>query len=135
MPSRLTYPGVYVEEQRSGVRTITGVATSTAMIIGMARLGPIGVPTPVRSYDQFEQIFGEDTNYGEMAAQARQFFLNVGAEAIIVRAADVLTLTAVDAGDLGDQIRAEVDYDTVTPELTFNLTLYREVVDGNGVVS
>ncbi len=152
MPSRLTYPGVYVEEQSSGVRTITGVATSTAMIIGMARLGPIGVPVAVRSFDQFEQTFGDDLNYGEIAGQTRQFFLNGGAEAYIVRAAngfasseitlqsesgtdDVLTLTALDAGDLGNQIRAEVDYDTVTPELTFNLTLYREVVDANGVVS
>jgi uncharacterized protein len=29
MPLQLTYPGVYIEEGPSGVRTITGVATST----------------------------------------------------------------------------------------------------------
>ena len=38
MPSTLTYPGVYIEEIPSGVRTITGVATSiTALSAGLAR--------------------------------------------------------------------------------------------------
>ena len=32
----LTYPGVYIEEVPSGVRTITGVATSIALFIGWA---------------------------------------------------------------------------------------------------
>ena len=34
MPSALTYPGVYVEEIPSGVRTITGVATSVTAFVG-----------------------------------------------------------------------------------------------------
>ncbi len=32
MPVALTYPGVYIEEIPSGVRTITGVATSIAAV-------------------------------------------------------------------------------------------------------
>jgi phage tail sheath protein FI len=40
MPVLTTYPGVYVEEIPSGVRTITGVATSIAAFIGRARRGP-----------------------------------------------------------------------------------------------
>ncbi len=157
MPPRLTYPGVYVQEQPSGVRTITGVSTATALFIGMARRGRIGRPTPVRSADQYDQTFGDDVTYGEMAVQVRQFFLNGGAEAIIVRAADanareasveldceagdgtagasaVLRLTAKDAGILGDEIRAVVDYNTSTPELTFNIELFRRSVDSNGAV-
>jgi hypothetical protein len=41
---------------------------------------------------------------------------------------DVLTLTARDAGALGDTIRARVDYATADPERTFNLTLFRRIV-------
>ncbi|MEM7523979.1 MAG: phage tail sheath family protein, partial [Pseudomonadota bacterium] len=128
MPPRLTYPGVYVQEQASGARAITGVATSTGLFVGMARKGQLGRPTAVRSADQYDQIFGDDPNYGEMAVQVRQFFLNGGAEAVIVRGADAgaaeatvtllreaggqgsLLLTAKDAGTLGAEIRAVVDY-------------------------
>ena len=37
MPAALTYPGVYVEEISSGVRTITGVATSITAFIELGR--------------------------------------------------------------------------------------------------
>ena len=40
MPVALSYPGVYIEEVPSGVRTITGVATSIALFIGWARARP-----------------------------------------------------------------------------------------------
>ena len=36
MPVQLSYPGVYVEEVPSGVRTITGVATSVTAFVGRA---------------------------------------------------------------------------------------------------
>jgi len=36
MPVQLSYPGVYIEELPSGVRTITGVATSVAAFAGSA---------------------------------------------------------------------------------------------------
>ena len=41
-------------------------------------------------------------------------------------------LTAKDAGTVGDAIRVEIDYDTSSPESTFNLTAYRLVSDGQG---
>ena len=44
MPSTLSYPGVYVEEIPSGVRTITGVATSITAFSAAPRAGP---PTPM----------------------------------------------------------------------------------------
>ncbi len=152
MSPRLTYPGVYVEEQSSGVRTITGVATSTALFVGMARKGELERPTPIRSIDQLEQNFGDDTSYGELVTQVKQFFLNGGADAIVCRVAGagvapadvvlhnsnggtgVLELTARSAGTLGAELRAIVDYDTVTPELTFNIELFRRSVDANGAV-
>ena len=40
MPITPTYPGVYIEEIPSGVRTITGVATSITAFVGRALRGP-----------------------------------------------------------------------------------------------
>ncbi len=40
MPSDLTYPGVYIEEIPSEVRTITGVSTSVTAFIGRTLRGP-----------------------------------------------------------------------------------------------
>lgn len=44
MPAQLTYPGVYIEEVPSGVRTITGVATSITAFVGRAARGPVNDP-------------------------------------------------------------------------------------------
>ena len=47
MPAVLSYPGVYVEEVPSGVRTITGVATSITAFVGRAMRGPVDAPTRI----------------------------------------------------------------------------------------
>jgi uncharacterized protein len=152
MAFQFTYPGVYVEERKSGVRTITGVSTSVALFVGMADRGPAGVPTPVRTTAQFESIFGDNTAYGEMVHQVRQFFLNGGTNAVVMRVVDqnaraafvtlrteggtnVLDISARDIGDAGDTIRVEVDYGTASPEMLFNLVAYRRVVDDQGRVT
>ena len=44
MPVKPTYPGVYIEEIPSGVRTITGVATSIAAFVDRFARGPLGTP-------------------------------------------------------------------------------------------
>jgi phage tail sheath protein FI len=44
MPVTPTYPGVYIEEVPSEVRTITGVATSITAFIGRALRGPVNEP-------------------------------------------------------------------------------------------
>ena len=41
MPAVLSFPGVYIEEVPSGVRTITGVATSITAFVGRALRGPV----------------------------------------------------------------------------------------------
>ena len=58
MPTQLTSPGVYIEEIPSGVRTITGVATSITAFIGRALKGPINAPTVINSFGDFERSFG-----------------------------------------------------------------------------
>ena len=58
MPAQLTYPGVYIEEIPSGVRTITGVATSITAFIGRALMGPVNQAVTINSYGDYERIFG-----------------------------------------------------------------------------
>ena len=47
-----TYPGVYIEEVPSGVRTIAGVSTSVAAFIGTFSKGPINHGAPSSSIIQ-----------------------------------------------------------------------------------
>jgi uncharacterized protein len=145
---QVTYPGVYVQEISSGVHAISGVSTSIAAFVGMAKRGPLLEPTRVLGFKDYERVFSADTSQGEMTEQVRQFFINKGDQAIIVRVANgalqaaadlldaakqvVLTLTSRDAGLDANQIRARVDYNTANPERTFNLTLFRETFDANG---
>jgi phage tail sheath protein FI len=94
MPVTVSYPGVYVEEIPSGVRTITGVATSITAFVGAAQRGPVNEPVPVFSYGGFQQTFGSMTAdvlpgtsvpLYSMAFAVNDFFANGGSEAIIVR--------------------------------------------------
>ena len=85
MPATLTYPGVYIEEIPSGVRTITGVATSIAAFLGRAARGPTNEPTTINSFGDFERQFGGlDVDY-PMSYAVRDFYLNGGSQAIIAR--------------------------------------------------
>ncbi|MGO4700709.1 phage tail sheath family protein [Dyella sp. 2RAB6] len=89
MPATLSYPGVYIEEIPSGVRTITGVATSIAAFVGRAAKGPIDAdvdgPVTVNSYGDYERTFGALDPAYPMGYAVRDFFLNGGAQAVIVR--------------------------------------------------
>ena len=123
MPVAATYPGVYIEEIPSGVRTITGVATSITAFIGKALRGPTDQPTTITSFADFERIFGGLHRDFTLGYAVRDFFLNGGAQAVIVRlykpvagkAAKAiyevtnLTLEAATEGAWGMQVRARVD--------------------------
>lgn len=85
MPATLTYPGVYIEEIPSGVRTITGVATSITAFIGRALRGPTDDPITINSYGDFERIFGGLWVESSLGYAVRDFYLNGGSQAIIVR--------------------------------------------------
>ena len=50
MPVHVTYPGVYIEEIPSGVRTITGVATSITAFVGRAARGPRDKAVSINSF-------------------------------------------------------------------------------------
>jgi hypothetical protein len=85
MPSALTYPGVYIEEIPSGVRTITGVATSITAFLGRALRGPTDNAISINGYGDFERIFGGLWADSALGYAVRDFYLNGGSQAIIVR--------------------------------------------------
>ena len=85
MPAALSYPGVYIEEIPSGVRTITGVATSIAAFVGRAKLGPTDEAIVTNGYADFERTFGGLWDQSTLGYAVRDFYLNGGSQAIIVR--------------------------------------------------
>jgi phage tail sheath protein FI len=85
MPSSLTYPGVYVEEIPSGVRTIVAVPTSVTAFVGLARKGPTNQAIEITNFGDFERIFGGLWARSAMSFAVRDFYLNGGARAVIVR--------------------------------------------------
>jgi phage tail sheath protein FI len=139
MPVRPTYPGVYVEEIPSGVRTVSGVSTSVAAFIGTFPRGLVDRPVQLFGLSDFEREYGglaaaHDTSYA-----VQQFFLNGGSECFVVRvaSADAGTANAVldngrgtpivrfvagrslvgqralNPGPWGADLRVEVDFDTL----------------------
>ena len=133
VPVTPTYPGVYIEEVPSGVRTITGVATSITALIGRTLRGPTDEdgPVTVNSFGDFERIFGGLWSHSPMSYAIRDFYLNGGSRAIVVRlhhlsdaassdkatlSWDDLALEAASPGAWGSKLRFRVDHDTRPPE-------------------
>src|SRR5215831_18679921 len=141
MPVSPTYPGVYVQEIPSGVRTIVGVSTAIGMFIGTSKKGPIGEPVRCTSYMDFQRSFSEDPTGGSLAEYVKLFFLNGGTDCYVMRIThqagqstvmlnnvanrNVLQLQAKGAGAAGESIRARVTYNGAQPEATFNIDLFQ----------
>lgn len=87
MPVNPTYPGVYIEEIPSGVRTITGVATSIAAFTGWTAKGPTDRAQRVLSWADFERYFGGLDARSLLGYSVYHFFANGGTQAYIVRLA------------------------------------------------
>jgi len=85
VPVTPTYPGVYVEEIPSGVHTITGVATSITAFIGRASRGPVNIATLCNNFGDFESNFGGLWLSSALGFSVRDYFLNGGSQAIVVR--------------------------------------------------
>src|SRR5437868_1915210 len=85
MPVTPTFPGVYIEEIPSGVRTITGVATSITAFIGSSPRGPVNEPFTINSFADYERTFGGISLDSTISYSVRDFYLNGGSQAIVVR--------------------------------------------------
>jgi len=151
MPVRPTFPGVYIEEVPSGVRTIVGVATSVGAFVDYFARAPLNRAIQIFSFADFEREFGGLDLQSEASYAIQQFFLNGGSEAWVARItnaatpaatasidlrdttpADSLRVTAGrlmkgvsvnDPGSWGNFVRVDIDYDTIGPATLFNLTV------------
>lgn len=85
MPVNPTYPGVYIQEVPSGVRTIAGVATSITAFVGRAKRGKVGEPTICFNFGEFNRRFGGLWSDGPTSYAVDDFFGNGGGQAMIVR--------------------------------------------------
>src|SRR5260370_2998691 len=95
----VSYAGVYVEEIPSGVRTITGVATSITAFIGWAAKGPIKYAALVLSWADFVRIYGGfDARSPYLGYAVSQFFINGGTQAYIFRLVPNILPTPPPAG-------------------------------------
>lgn len=144
MPTTPTYPGVYIEEIPSGVRTIVGVATSITAFIGMALRGQANEPVRIQSFGDFERAFGGLWVKSAMSYAVQQYFLNGGTDALIVRVVPdsakkaaleapigFLNLVAANEGKWMNGLIAKVDYQTKEPSdnKLFNLSILRPAED------
>jgi uncharacterized protein len=83
-----TYPGVFIQELPSGQHAIAGVATSIAAFIGWSSQGPVGKAIMVKSWAEYETLFGGMISGVPLGYSVNQFFLNGGTQAYIVRLYD-----------------------------------------------
>jgi phage tail sheath protein FI len=146
MPVAPTFPGVYIEEVPSSVRTISGVATSITAFLGRAPRGPVNDPVTITSFADFERGFGGLSADAPMTYAVRDFFLNGGSRAVVARlfrpptgggvakaTLGALKLEAANAGAWGNVLRTRIDHADITAEIAerfglaqtdlFNLTI------------
>lgn len=135
-----TYPGIYIEEIPSGVRTIAGVATSIAAFVDSFERGLLNRPVRVFNFGDFAREFGGLDSRSEASYAIQQFFLNGGTEAWVVRVAGAGALAAsttiqtaltVEAGRFnfsnpgrwGNRLRVNIDYPAPSSGDRFNMTV------------
>ncbi|HEY3057570.1 MAG TPA: phage tail sheath C-terminal domain-containing protein [Chloroflexota bacterium] len=85
MPTTLTYPGVYIEEVPSGVRTIASVTTADTAFVDCFRRGPMNRAVRITSLADFQRGFGGLDPTSEASYAIQQYFLNGGGVAWVVR--------------------------------------------------
>jgi len=128
MPTTPTYPGVYIEEIPSGVRTIMGVATSITAFIGRTVRGPVNEAVTINSFGDYERIFGGLWTESTMSYAVRDFYMNGGSQAIIVRLfhpyfaddtkrSEALVLATAQAQTAADAV-SKAASDSITPTIT-----------------
>ena len=156
------HPGVYVEEIPSGSKPIEGVGTSTAAFIGYTTKGPMGEPTLISKWDEYDKDFGgvrnldKGENGDPMGLSVFAFYQNGGSKAYIVRLADqakkavgyvdhpemigkkALKFTAVNEGAWANQLLINIENNPVSDDdgdRNYDVFVNREDIDENGKVT
>ena len=129
MSVTLSYPGVYIQEVPSAVRTVASVATSITAFVGRSPLGAVETPTDCFSFGEFIRRFGGLSADFPLTYAVRDFFANGGGQALMVRlfrpgvdeprasvtAGGNLNLIAASPGAWGNALRATVAHAPNTP--------------------
>lgn len=157
--AQVSFPGVYIQEKSSGVRTITGVATSIAAFVDAFPRGVLDEAVQCLGFADFEREFGGIHSDSPASYGIKQFFQNGGSECWVVRVAagaatsevtvddtaggggtvmfraragrQIRGEIAVNPGEWGDRVMLEVDYDSTDAESLFNITV-TEIAISNG---
>lgn len=88
MPIQVSYPGVYVQEIPGGQPVVSGVSTASTAFVDFFPRGPMGKAERVVSMNDVERIFGGLHTRSEASYGLRQYFLNGGQEAWVIRTGD-----------------------------------------------
>jgi hypothetical protein len=139
--SENTNSGIFVSESLSSGQPIPVRRSTVVAFLGSALRGPVGIPVSVGSVDEYLKRFGVPGGCDSPLIDAvRQFFMNGGVTAIIVRVCSsarrhhidlpgplgVLTLEAINPG-AHELLRASIDYDGIPSKdkTRFNLVIHR----------
>ena len=151
----VTYPGVYIQEVENPVHSVMPVPTSATAFVGRARRGPDGSlggdgPALIHSFDDFQRVFGGLWADSPLSYTVTDFFLNGGADALIVRlhngaraatvtlpaAGGANSLQAKSKGAWGNNLRVRVEY-VLAADIPSSDPRYKmiadKVADPNGV--
>lgn len=117
------YPGVYIQEVPSDVRTIIAASTSTLAIVGHFPRGPVGLPRKVTSWSDVVRTFGSlDPRYVALYS-LRDFFQQGGSYAWVNRIAferPTLTLTSVEKAFQVEALAGGAAGNAITVRITPN---------------
>lgn len=150
--------GIRVTEQAMPSAVLEPAVPGVVAFVGRTLRGPVNSPVVVRSFSEFERVFGGLWQPSPLAYSLSQFFGNGGREAVVVRVANAARSATVllPSGSSSpaapalaegwrlaarqpgtrDFLRAAVDYDGLDPDETdeFNLLLQRVRTAGSEVV-
>ncbi|MGH8904994.1 MAG: phage tail sheath family protein [Egibacteraceae bacterium] len=135
MPVNVTYPGVYIDELPSQVRTIIGVPTAVAAFVGPAVRGPDNEARHLTSWADFERIYGGLSDTSLMSYAVFHYYQNGGSEAEIVRVVSKdrpavldlgndVKLEAKASGAAGNALRARVEHTTAGDPTVYTVILH-----------
>ena len=137
-----------VEEERGPNQAIARLGTARTAFVGRTLRGPVDGPVLIRTYTEFQHIFGGLWQPSPLGYAVEHFFDHGGREALIVRVvngARPATLTLKAGGSAlrvravrpgtREYLRASVDYDNIAADgCEFNLTVQRVRTQGTAQV-
>ncbi len=132
--------GIDVTEGAGSDHAIGCLPTAVTAFVGRTLRGPVARPVLLRSFADYQQVFGGLWQPSPLSYAVEQFFENGGREAYVVRVVNggapatlsipcgeqTLTLEALSPGSR-EVLRASVDYDNIGPaeDDRFNLVVQR----------